>query len=452
MKARFLLSGLVALALAVSASLSMAQTGPLRAGAAKVDISPTPGMFPFTNMQNYGSLHDPLFARALVLDNGVTKIALISCDSIHFPFGDELIKAITDELKIPATNVILNGTHDHNSPAGAGGFGGAATAKNPYFDILKKGIFDAVHQANAGLQPARVGFGTGKAYVNTNRDEKIGEGYHMGYAPDGPSDKTVAVLVVTKPTGEPIAIYSSYAVHSVVMYRNHTKDGQIQITSDLGGWASNYVEDHFKGAVALWTMAAAGDQNPLFQTDYNQDAPDVHEEGEAGFAILDVLSRRVGEEVVRVTKNIQNTSSKAVLWAASTSVTCPGQKRAEPPAPGVPQAGWRGPAKVDMIDGNPVTIPMQLLMVNDIAITAVAGEVFTEIGEHVKKDSLFDRTFMVTMLPNGIGYIPTDKAYLMPSEKAIVNAIKPGCAEPGIVDAFKKLETAYLPIYQAATK
>ena len=37
MKAKFLLSGLVALALAVSASLSMAQAGPLRAGAAKVD-------------------------------------------------------------------------------------------------------------------------------------------------------------------------------------------------------------------------------------------------------------------------------------------------------------------------------------------------------------------------------------------------------------------------------
>jgi hypothetical protein len=452
MKAKSLLTALAALTLAVSAALSIAQAGPLRAGVAKVDISPTPDMFPLKDMQTYGSLHDPIYARALVLDNGFTKVALIGSDTIHFPNGDELIKAVTDELKIPASNVIMNATHDHNSPSG-GGFGPHGTGTTaPYFAVLKKGLVEAARQANANLQPARIGFGTGRAYVNVNRDEKIGEGYHMGYNPDGPSDKTVAVLLVTKPSGEPIAIYSSYAVHSVVMFRNHTKDGQVQVTGDLGGWASRYVEDHFKGAVALWAMAAAGDQNPLFQTDYNQDAPDVHEEGEGGFAILDVLSRRVGQEIVRVTNNIQNTSSKAVLWAASTSVTCPGQKRAEAPQAGVPQAGWQAPAHVKMVDGDPVTIPLQLAMVNDIAIAAVSGEVFTEIGEHIKRDSLFDRTFLVTMLPNGIGYIPTDKAYLMPSEKAITNPIKPGCAEPSMVDAFKKLETTYLPIYQAATK
>ena len=453
MKIRSLLCGLAAASFAISSAISMAQAGPLRAGAAKVDISPTPDMFPLKDMQQYGSLHDPIYARALVLDNGSTKVALISCDAIHFPFGDELIKAITDELKIPATNVVLNATHDHNSPSGGGGFGpGGAGPKLPYFEILKKGIVSAAHQANANLQPARIGFGTGKAYINTNRDEKLGEGYHMGYNPDGPSDKTVAVLLISKPTGEPIAIYANYAVHSVVMFRNHTKDGQIQVTSDLGGWASNYVEDHFKGAVALWTMAAAGDQNPLFQTDYNQDAPDVHELGEGGWAVLDVLSRRVGEEIVRVTKSIHNTSDKVVLWATDASVTCPGQKRAEPPQPGVPQAGWRGPAHVKMIDGDPVTIPLQLIMVNDIAIAAVSGEVFTEIAEHLKRDSLFDRTFMVTMLPNGVGYIPTDKAYLMPSEKAITNRIKPGCVEPSMVNAFTTMEKNYLPVFQAAQK
>lgn len=452
MRISSLFCGFTIAALAISSAISMAQAGALRAGAAKVDISPTADMFPFTNMQTYGSLHDPLFVRALVLDNGSNKLALVSVDNIHLAFGDELVKAVTDELKITAKNVIISATHDHNSPAGAGGFGGDGASKNPYFAILKKGITDAVHQANASLQPARIGFGTGRAYVNTNRDEKLGEGYHMGYNPEGPSDKTVAVLLVTKPGGEPIAIYANYAVHSVVMFRNPTKDGKVQVSGDLGGWASNYIEDHFKGAVALWTMAAAGDQNPLFQTDYNQDAPDVRQEGEGGFAILDVLSRRVGEEVVRVAKNIQNTSDKAVLWSANTAVTCPGQVRAEPPQPGVPQAGWKGPAHVAMKDGDPVTIPLQLFMINDIALTAVSGEVFTEIGEHVKRDSAFDRSFMVTMLTNGVGYIPTDKAYLMPSEKAITNRIKPGCAEPAIVGGFKQMEKSYLPVWQAASK
>ena len=102
-----------------------------------------------------------------------------------------------------------------------------------------------------------------------------------------------------------------------------------------------------------------------------------------------------------------------------------------------------------MKDGNSVNIPLTLLMVNDIAVAGVSGEVFTEIGEHLKRDSLFDHTMMVTLLPNGIGYIPTDKAYLLPSEKAVGNQLKPGCAEPAIVGGFRSLETQYLPLWKS---
>jgi hypothetical protein len=153
-----------------------------------------------------------------------------------------------------------------------------------------------------------------------------------------------------------------------------------------------------------------------------------------------------------VTKAIQNTDGRAVIWGAKSSAACPGQKRANPPQPGVRQAGWQAPAPstVKMIDGDPVVIPLQLLMVNDIAITAVAGEVFTEIGQHVKQDSLFDRTLMVTLLPNRVSYIPTDKAYMLPSEKAVGNPIKPGCAEPAIVSEFQSMMKRYLPVWQAA--
>jgi neutral ceramidase len=148
----------------------------------------------------------------------------------------------------------------------------------------------------------------------------------------------------------------------------------------------------------------------------------------------------------------RTTTDHAVIWGAATSVTCPGQKRGEPPKPGVPTAGYQAPAPatVKMVDGDPVTIPLSLLMINDIALAGVSGEVFTEIGEHLKRDSLFDRTIMVTLLPNGIGYIPTDKAYLLPSEKAVGNRLKPGCAEPAMIGAFQGMMKQYLPVWKAA--
>jgi neutral ceramidase len=446
------LHGLAVMILLISPAFSAEQKGPLRAGAAKVDISPTKDMFPF---KGFASVHDSIDARALVLDNGSSKVALIGVDTATIPNSDDLVKAVTAELGIPASHLSMSATHDHNTPSGPWGRGGPAWDPAAYNAILKKGVIEAARQANAKLQPARIGFGTGKAYINTNRDEKIGDAYHMGYAPEGPTDKTVAVISVTTPSGDPIAVWSNYPVHGVVMFLSKTRDGQGEITGDIGGATAAYVEDRVKGAVAVWTPGAAGDQNPLFMSTYNQDAPDVHDEKEAGWGILDVQARRLGEEVVRVTRGIQNTTDRVVLWGASTSVTCPGQKRETAPRPvaatntsGSPTAAAAPPGK--MVDGDPVTIPLELVMINDIALANVGGEVFIEIGQHVKKDSLFDRTVMVTLSPGSIGYIPTDKAYLLPAQMAVNNKIKPGCAEPAIVNGFLDMEKQYIPIWKAS--
>jgi neutral ceramidase len=241
-----------------------------------------------------------------------------------------------------------------------------------------------------------------------------------------------------------------------VMYLSKTKDGKSEITGDLAGAATHYVEDRIKGVVMVWTMGAAGDQNPLFMSTYNQDAPDVHDEGEAGWAILDVQARRVGEVIVRIANRIQNTTDKAVFWGAEATVTCPGRKR-DPNAPpeaarpaGSSTSSLVAQPPVKMVDGDPVDIPLGLIMINDIALTNVAGEVFIEIEQKMKKGSLFDRTAMATMSNGRVNYIPSESSYLLPSQMAANNPIKPGCAEHEIVETFVGLERQYLPIWNAA--
>jgi neutral ceramidase len=442
------------LLLLVSSTLLAQQPGPLRAGAAKVDISPTKEMFPIAQgPQTLGGVHDPIYARALVLDNGSSKVALISVDTAGMQNAADITKAVSDELKVPASHLSIVATHDHNTPT----FGGGGPRKNydpkPYLDLMLKGVVEAARQANASLQPARIGFGTGRAYINTNRDQKIGDSYKMGYAPEGPTDKTVAVMLVTDAAGKPFAVWSNYAVHGVVMFLSKTKDGKSEVTGDIGGATAHYVEDRMKGVIEVWTPGAAGDQNPLFMSTYNQDAPDVHDEGEAGWAILDVLSRRLGEEVVRVASSIQNTTGKAVLWGGDTTITCPGRKMevtAPPPAATATQSPTAGFANGRMVDGDPQDIHLGLIMINDIALANVAGEVFNEISQKLKRESLFDRTAMVTLSGGSRGYIPSENAYLLPSAMAARNTLKPGCAEHSIVDAFVGLEKQYIPIWTAA--
>ena len=452
-----ILQGFTALTLTLLASLAYGadQMGPLRAGAAEVDITPPKEMFPIDlRAEVLGGVHDPLLVHALVLDNGISKIALISVDTTDMKGAAAVaVKAVSDELKIPSSHMSIAATHDHNSPTAGNG---PDTATPAYMAQVVKGIVEAARQANAKLQPARIGFGTGLAYVNTNRDEKIGVAYHMGYAPERPTDRTVAVMLVTNTAGEPMAVWTNYAVHSVVMYLSKTKDGKSEITGDLAGAATHYVEDRMKNVVMVWTMGAAGDQNPIFMSTYNQDAPDVHDEGAAGWAILDVQARRVGEEIVRVANSIRNTSDKAVLWGAEATVSCPGRMRdpnAPPPAPrpsGSSTSSLVAQSPVKLVDGPPVDIPLGLIMINDIALTNVSGEVFIEIEQRMKKESLFDRTAMATMSNGRINYIPSESSYLLPSQMAANNPIKPGCAEREIPDTFVGLEKQYLPIWNAA--
>ena len=259
------LQGFTALALTCLASLAFGadQMGPLRAGAARVDISPPKEMFP---IGAFIDVHDPLYVRALVLDNGSAKVVLMSVDAGGVPNGAEVARAVAEELGIPAGHVSMSATHDHSTP-GSPGRGRGPYDLAPYNAIMRKGILEAARQANASLQPARIGFGTGKAYINTNRDEKIGDVYHMGYSPEGPTDKTVAVIKVTTLAGDPIAVWSNYAVHGVVMFLSKTKDGHPEISGDIGGAAASYVEDHFKGAIALWTPGAAGGSESTLHVD-----------------------------------------------------------------------------------------------------------------------------------------------------------------------------------------
>lgn len=410
-------------------------------GAARELMNPPASYFTTSTDQfrRFSGIHDSLFVRSIVIDNGIKKVALVSMDIGKVPGGAQFLQKIASGTGLPAENLFITATHDHNAIPIPGN-----DRSGEYYHIVKNATIKSIQAATSRVQPAKVGFAKGKAYVNTNRDEKIGEGYHMGYNPEGPSDKTVAVVTFTSLSDEPIAIYANYAVHAVVMYRATTKGGMPEVSADLPGATAKYVDRHFANAVTVWTSGAAGDQNPVFMATYNQDHPDVVDQGIGGYAILDVQARRLGEEIVRLVKSTKYTEQQVQIWSKKTTVTCPGQQRKYPRDPNVPRGGYLAPTEVEMVDGDQVTIPLHLLMINDIALAGVAAEVFTEIGMHLKENSRFDKTMMVTVMANAIGYIPTDAAYLMPSEKALDNTLKPGCAEPAIINAFVELMDEYI--------
>jgi neutral ceramidase len=421
-----------------SAAQRAAELRLLRAGAAKVDVTPSPGELP----KNSRGILDRLFARAIVLESGTSTAALVTVDAGAVP--DAVWQAVTgqieQELRIPKANVLLTATHTHS----AGG------QRDP--DYVQK-IVESVRLAKQRVTPARMGYGTGVSYINVNRqiiDPKTNR-WREGPNYDGPSDKTVAVVTFETMDGAPIAVYYNYAVHAVIA-------GQLdQVSGDIPGAASRYVEDSFEDKViAVWSSGAAGDQNPIYfqQTydlrevrvrDYARRGVDISNSMPPGGEGLDrndptvtrlmnqqrqmVLSmgQFLGEEVMQVMRGVERTVSAATLHGSVTTIRCPGRERMNQG-----RAGFEGTYK----EGDPVELRLGLLRIGEVMIGAVNAEVFNPIAQRLKRESRYKATMMAT-LTNGAarsGYIPDDASFGKQTFEVLSSRLQPGCAESAIVD------------------
>ena len=125
-----------------SLSISDSYAATLLAGAAKVDITDF----------DAGPVNDPMYARALVVKNDTTTVAMITVDAVAIgeigPIGDDYLPAVRGELKklgIPPTQVIVNASHCHGLVC----------------DDADQRTIQAVKQAIENLVPVRIGVGTG---------------------------------------------------------------------------------------------------------------------------------------------------------------------------------------------------------------------------------------------------------------------------------------------------
>jgi len=419
------------------------RTPVLRVGAARVDVTPSQSELP----KNSEGVLDRLYARAIVIDNGTSSAALISVDAGAIPdaLWQTVSRQIETEFGIPPARVLLTATHTHS----------AVVQRGPDYD---RKIVESVRAARQKLSPARMGYGTGVSYINVNRqivDSKTGRWWE-GPNYDGPSDKTVAVVRFETLSGEPIAVYYNYAVHAVIA-------GQLdQVSADIPGAASRYVEDSFDGkVVALWSSGAAGDQNPIYyqQTydlreirikDYAKRGVDISNAMPPGGEGLDrknptvarlmnqqrqmvtSMGQFLGEEVLHVMRGIDRTESAVPVYGSATTITCPGRERTNDG-----RAGFAGTYK----EAGPVEIRLGLVRLGDVMIGAVNAEVFNPIAQRLKRESPYKATMMAT-LTNGAarsGYIPDDESFGKYTFEVLSSRLQPGCAESAIVNGLLEL-------------
>jgi len=404
--------------------------GPLYAGASKIDITPQ-DLTGLTNLfkRPFEGVHDPIYLRALVVDNGIQTAAIVAADLVEFGDTRAVRERIELQVGIPADHIIITASHDHNAPrvgkitpGATAQVGGPAT--DEYSDFVYDRVIEVVQQAKASLQPARVGTSRGYADVNTNRDVYTPQGWKVGVNPDGPSDKTVWVVKFENLAGEPIAILMNYAVHAVVLGPEN-----YLVTGDLPGAAERYVEQFYQdGVVALWTMGAAGDQNPKY-TSWDTSFVNGAKENGAGYVLADAQGAIVGAEVIRAVGQIQTMASEVRIAAEQRVITCPAS------------APRRDGTKVQQVDA--LDLLLGLILIDQVAITAVSGEVVNNIYQHLKRVSPLTNTLMITIANDRLGYIVDEAGYDTPTFATMATPLERGHAEAAIVNGLLELMSHY---------
>lgn len=432
----------------------------LRAGAARVEIRSMPDselLAPTGKFQ-----HEHLYTRAIFIDDGSQCAVLVTSDQIRMSEGvwREASKRIVSEDGCSANNLIIAVTHTH-SPASS-----SLGSPSGILDVVEQrfvdSITDAARQAKKHLEPARMVFGTGAAYLNVNRDQiqPLTRKWTQGPNQLAPSDKTVSVLALESPSGKPIGIFVTYAMHAVNGYLSNFA------SADFPGAMCRYLENNFgNDTVAMFAQNASGDQNPLYMhlstdaiasrlsmpingleqvrepieaplrmaTDKGasgsvkdvptlqtvQMAPEVRIRLEQWMETEGML---LGEEVIRVLSNASTEVPNVHIWGEEQQISCPGRVRLD-----------QGREAMQGVYGDALPISMRLGVVGfgNMVLPHINAEVYTQIGLDLKSQSPLTNTMLVT-IANGranTGYIPDDASFQHQTFQVLASRLKPGCAE-----------------------
>ncbi len=398
----------------------------MQAGLARVDITPSGPVWMEGMLRAHQStgVHDPIFAKALVLSSGSQisdAIVIVSMDlcTSSLSLCQEIRDLAATQTGIPSDRIILAVTHTHSGPAAVGKLNPRADA---YVKDLPAKIVAVIKKALAAMAPAAVGCGSG-------REETISH-YRRLLADDGhvvmnwetwPAERIVRTLGVIDPevgvmkivsadaSAKPLGLLFNHAGHPNVM----SGDNYL-IAPDYPGRAEALLEREY-GGTAMFVNGAQGTMDIDGLKD--RDWAGVERIGRAlADAVIDTAKTIVprSESVLRVDTcryaiPSRKISAQEKTWAEAIIQQTGGVIK--PVADGVGDDYKAGLflrlAKVQHQD-----IPMEqtCLALDDYACLSFPGELFTEIGMRIKAESPFRHTYILGLANDCIGYVPTRQA------------------------------------------
>lgn len=283
----------------------------LQAGAARVEITPSPGV----DMMGYGArkgpataIHDPLHARSLALsqEQGGQERALLIVSAELCLMAPEQARALRERISrstgLSIAQILISCTHTHSGPDTGLAARTAGRSEPTHVAALFDGIVTAATSAWQRRRSAQLGWGGTRVEIGRNRRLER-----------GPVNREVRILRVLGEGGEPIATLFSHGCHGTVLGHDN-----LEISADWPGVASLAIEAAGAG-VAPFLLGAHADIDP--RTRAVMDLAIPGQSVGLGFEAVRVLGLEVAEAVLASAREIE--TGAAALGAASRALDLP---------------------------------------------------------------------------------------------------------------------------------
>ncbi len=228
--------------------------GEFLAGVTKLEITPASPI----SMGGYGQraglfstgIHDPLFTKALFLEQGNSRVCIITADLISIP--DAIYKSVLEGLNregiVDEKGLCICASHTHSGPDVEESMIIASPTRE-YLDGLIQKMIQAARNAAGRLKPVQVKINSGQVDFLANR--------RTGRKDPKVDPRVLAVEFVHLEDGKPLAVLFGVGCHAVCLGHDN-----LQISADYPGAAQAYIEEHLGVEAALFVNLTEGNVIP----------------------------------------------------------------------------------------------------------------------------------------------------------------------------------------------
>jgi hypothetical protein len=410
--------------------IASAQT--FRAGAATSNITPPLGSPIVGNWDDPPAtyVHDELHARALVLDDGQTKLVFVISDNVGISRDvyEAAKRAIQEKTGIPREHMMMSSTHTHSGASARSRPSKTAAPLTAYQSFVASRITDAALNAVHNLQPARVGWGRGEEaseVFNRRWRMKPGEELRNPFGgmdqvrmnpptrhpnliePAGPTDPQINFLSVQSADGRPIALLANYSLH----YVGGVPMGEI--SADYFAVFAERIGELLGATKQFVGIMSNGTSGNINNIDFKGERAKVKP-----YEKMRTVANLVAAEVFKAYQKVEHKpwvslaamqtelplrmrvpTAKDVDWAESVLKKPEGQHV---------RAVTYARRTLDMRDyPDEIAFPLQAFRIGDLGIASIPAEAFVEIGLEIRKRSALPQTFTISLANGAYGYLPT---------------------------------------------